>query len=587
VSARFRVVALISAYNEEDVISPVLEHLIENGVEAYLLDNHSNDGTVEEASRWLGRGLLRIETFPAVPEAAHRFDWTAILRRKKELARELSADWYIHHDADEIREGPFPGLTLAEAIRWVDRLGYNAIDFRVLNFPPVDDGFRRGDDPRVYFRFWEEAEAFDRVQVKAWKNRAEAPFSLASSGGHEVRFADRRVFPIRFLLRHYPIRSQAHGVRKVFRERKGRFVEPERRRGWHVQYDDVQDESHRFLRSESDLTPFDLERVRLEMLLEAAEPASPELHAGDELGPAAGRAPRAPNEHASEPADAPPAPELLDILEREETIRRLLAENHHKERDLETRLLPELERRREEQAFLERKLAGAGGSERGTPAQRSRGPSAWGDFRRATPLSPVWGSDRGLCIDRYYIESFLERHADDIRGDVLEVHDSIYTRRYGGPRVHRADVIDIDPANPNATVVADLRHAWSLPPASYDCIILSQTLHVIYEMTAVAAECRRLLKGGGVLLATFPCVSRVDDESGLDGDFWRLSVRAARELFERAFPPANLTVRCHGNLLVSVGFLYGLAAHELTAAELGHTDPRYPLDVTLRAVAPS
>ena len=59
----------------------------------YLIDNRSTDDTVEQASSWLGRGLLRIESFPTdVPpgsELPGAFDWTAILRRKEILANEL------------------------------------------------------------------------------------------------------------------------------------------------------------------------------------------------------------------------------------------------------------------------------------------------------------------------------------------------------------------------------------------------------------------------------------------------------------------------------------------------------------------
>jgi len=35
----------MSAYNEADIISPVIGHLVENGVEVYLLDHGSTDGT--------------------------------------------------------------------------------------------------------------------------------------------------------------------------------------------------------------------------------------------------------------------------------------------------------------------------------------------------------------------------------------------------------------------------------------------------------------------------------------------------------------------------------------------------------------
>jgi hypothetical protein len=265
----FRVIALLSAYNEGDIISPVLDHLIENGVDVYFLDNHSTDDTLEQVSQRLGRGVIGVEKFPGeVPEdpGPSRFDWGGILRRKEELAGELTADWFIHHDADEIREPPWPGISLRDAIRWVDRLGYNSIDFRVVNFPPNDDGFRQGSDPRTYFRYWEAPGEFDEVQIKAWK-KGSATISLAPFGGHEVRFGDRRVFPIRFLLRHYPIRGQAHGERKVFAERKSRFLAKERVRGWHVQYDSWK-EGDSFLKDPYHLHLFDDDRIRLELQLE-------------------------------------------------------------------------------------------------------------------------------------------------------------------------------------------------------------------------------------------------------------------------------------------------------------------------------
>jgi glycosyltransferase involved in cell wall biosynthesis len=266
----FRVVAIIAAFNEEDIISPVIGHLVDNGIEVYLIDNRSTDGTREQASRWLGQGLLNIETFPALAASEvgnpGPFDWTAILERKEELASELPGDWFIHHDADEFRDSPWPNMTLKEAIRWVDGLGYNCIDFRVVNFPPIDDGFKRGDDPRAYFKFYEDAAEFDKTQLKCWKTGGKA-VSLQPLGGHEASFEGRRIFPFQFLLRHYPIRGQRHGVKKVFGERKGRFLASERAKGWHVQYDRIKDKTHSFIKDPATLRPFDLDRAKMELML--------------------------------------------------------------------------------------------------------------------------------------------------------------------------------------------------------------------------------------------------------------------------------------------------------------------------------
>jgi hypothetical protein len=264
----FRVVALIAAYNEGDIIGAVLSHLAENGIESYLLDNHSTDDTTAQASRWLGRGLLHIEAFPPAASGdgvESGFDWTSILSRKQELARELSASWFLHHDADEMRESPFPGLTLKEAIQWVDARGYNCIDHTVFDFPPTDDEFEPGTNPRTHFRYYRVAAEYDRTQLKAWKNTGQKVL-LTESGGHRVEFPGRRIFPLPFIIRHYPVRSARHGRRKVLQERLPRFPDRERALGWHVQYDALA-AAGEFIVPTEELTPFDLEQTRLDALL--------------------------------------------------------------------------------------------------------------------------------------------------------------------------------------------------------------------------------------------------------------------------------------------------------------------------------
>lgn len=61
--------------------------------------------------------------------------------------------------------------------------------------------------------------------------------NLAESGGHDVQFAGRRIYPLKFLLKHYPLRNRAQAERKVFQERAPRASRERRERGWHTHYD--------------------------------------------------------------------------------------------------------------------------------------------------------------------------------------------------------------------------------------------------------------------------------------------------------------------------------------------------------------
>jgi hypothetical protein len=264
-SSDFSVVAIVSAYNEADIIGQVVGDLIAQGIQVFFLDDGSTDGTLRAVEAFEGRGVVGIEHLPPTSDrgASPVFCWERILARKAQLARELDASWFVHHDADEFRESPWPHLSLRHAIQRVDALGFNAIDFASLDFWPSDADLPR-DDVRQRFPFYSRGARYDHLQVRCWKKAPDV--DLVSSGGHEARFAGRKIFPLRFLLRHYPIRGQAHGERKVFGERRDRYLETERARGWHVQYDAFQ-EGDPFVRDARLLTRYDPDAVRLELLL--------------------------------------------------------------------------------------------------------------------------------------------------------------------------------------------------------------------------------------------------------------------------------------------------------------------------------
>jgi hypothetical protein len=197
------------------------------------------------------------------------------------------------------------------------------------------------------------------------------------------------------------------------------------------------------------------------------------------------------------------------------------------------------------------------------------------------PLSDHYGFDRGTPVDRRYIEAFLSSHRAAIHGRVLEVQDNTYTMRFGADRVLESAVVDIDAGNPSATLVADLQQVGSLSPDTYDCIILTQTLHLLHRPAHCIDNCFGALRARGALLATAPSVSRVSPTYP-DGDFWRFTPAGMAELFNRHWP-SDFTVHAFGNLRTCVAFLLGEAQEELPGAALDYHDPRFPLTVAVEA----
>jgi hypothetical protein len=286
-----RACAIMAVYNEADIVREAVDKLIAQGVDVYLIDNASTDGTAERVADRVGRGLVDIETARFCENGREVYDWTALLKLKEALSRRLGYDWYLHVDADEIRYAPWPGVSLREGLDRVDAAGYNLVNFKLFNFRLTEATVVDPSDVESSMTLYSGTERYNQRQVKAWK--ADPAVDIAVLGGHHIQVPKPRVYPIRFIHKHYPVRSLAHGRRKILAERKARFSEAEKARGWHVQYDHLAEVDPKdVFWDPATLTPFDFERESHALFVESSQVLSETLGEGAEPLDEAGFVPR-------------------------------------------------------------------------------------------------------------------------------------------------------------------------------------------------------------------------------------------------------------------------------------------------------
>ncbi|MDR2147155.1 MAG: class I SAM-dependent methyltransferase [Tannerella sp.] len=212
-------------------------------------------------------------------------------------------------------------------------------------------------------------------------------------------------------------------------------------------------------------------------------------------------------------------------------------------------------------------------------------PVTFEDSLRIKPISSQFGFDRGTPIDRYYIEKFLQKHAPQIKGNVLEISESTYSIKFGN-QITSFEILHFDDSNRKATIIGDLTDTTTLPENKIDCFICTQTFNFIYEVRKAIAGSYHLLKSGGVLLATVSGLSQIS-RYDMDrwGDYWRFTDISAKRLFEECFGNANVEIETFGNVLAAKAFLDGLAVEDLPESTLlDAVDKDYQITIGIKAV---
>jgi len=220
-------------------------------------------------------------------------------------------------------------------------------------------------------------------------------------------------------------------------------------------------------------------------------------------------------------------------------------------------------------------------------AAPSPGHIQFGDLGSLIPAGDRLSDRKGTSIYNYYTEQFLRANTGWMQGTVLEDGGIRYAKWYGSKKVLQIDALFLDRASvPAGKNIVTLKDADLISSHTYDCIILRQTLQYTYNIKDVLLTLYRILKQGGVLLATVPGISRNQKEDHHADRYWSFTTLSVKRLCEEVFPASLILVRSYGNVMTAMALIHGLKASELKGRQLDFHDPLYPVVVAVRAVKP-
>lgn len=192
-----------------------------------------------------------------------------------------------------------------------------------------------------------------------------------------------------------------------------------------------------------------------------------------------------------------------------------------------------------------------------------------------SPISNIFGIERGLPVDRYYIEKFLDENRHYISGTVLEVAGREYTMKYGTD-IEKSISMHVCDASGNDSIIANLETGEGVVDELADCFILTQTLPFIFDVKAAAENTVRFLKKGGTALVTVSGITQIS-RYDMDrwGHYWSFTTASLKRLFEKCKDVESIEITAYGNVKSSVSGLYGLATEDMDESDLTYQDDNY------------
>lgn len=197
------------------------------------------------------------------------------------------------------------------------------------------------------------------------------------------------------------------------------------------------------------------------------------------------------------------------------------------------------------------------------------------------PLKPVskrFGDEIGTPIDRYYIEKFLIDNQRYIHGSVMEIADNSYTMRFG-MNVSDSYILHVNGWGKNV-IKGNLATGEGIKENMVDCLICTQTIQFIYDISAVTANIYKILKPGGTALITAAGIAQLSMYDYQNwGEYWRFTDLAMRKMLCEYFPEGSVEVCSYGNVKTGISFMYGLCVENLLESDFDYNDMQYPMIV--------
>ena len=207
----------------------------------------------------------------------------------------------------------------------------------------------------------------------------------------------------------------------------------------------------------------------------------------------------------------------------------------------------------------------------------------WGNLCRSRPFSDYWTQDPGTPIDILCTADFIDANVETLTGRILEVGTSTWADRAETSRVTSVDVIDMDPDNPRATILADPCDPVALGPSSYDCVIMSRPLPCHGGPAGALSAFWTALEPGGTILLSWPVIHSTCDPRAHQ---WRLTASEMRALAEKTLPDARTSVCDRGSLAMAIAMMAGITVEQMPERALLWQDTRFPVVACARIDKP-